>query len=166
MAATAGQSSPSDVSAIGALLVTEEDVDSLYGNGDPPIREGDEYYEPSPDQLCDDGVTAAMLADDDVFNLLDGYDHWVFFGQWISSEAIDDAAARFEAGAEVITSCLDISYTNDDGAMIEFVPLAVEDSGLDDVEGLTVVRDGEPIFDFVYARQGGLVTAMYFDYRG
>jgi hypothetical protein len=165
-AATAGQSSPSDVSAIGALLVTEEDGDSLFGNGDPPIREGEEYYEPSPEQLCDGGVTAAMLADDDVFNLLDGYDDWVFFGQWISSEAIDDAATRFESGAEVITSCLDISYTNDDGATIEFVPLAIEDSGLDDVEGLTVVRDGEPIFDFVYARQGGLITAMYFDYRG
>lgn len=164
--ATSGGSTPVEETGIGALLVTEDDVDFLYQNGDPPIRQGDEYYEAPPEQICDGGVTADMLAEDDVFTLLDGHDDWVFFGQWISSEAVDDASARFETGAEVLTSCLDISYPNDDGATIEFVSLAVDDLGLDDLQGATVVRDGTPIMDFVYARQGGLLTAMYFDYRG
>ena len=144
------------------LLVTAEDVDFLYGNGQPPVLAGDEYYEERPTGFCKGGLDADMLAAPHVFNLLDD-DAIIFFGQWVSGEPVSEATDRFAEGRQVLASCHEVGYTNSEGDDIAFKPFAVANPGLDEVDGLVVTRNADPFLSVVYARHGGVITLMYFE---
>jgi hypothetical protein len=144
-----------DESALEPIVITAEDLD--WYPHDPAIMTeaepgDDERYEEPPIQFCENGDELAMVADNDLFTLLDD-DAWVWVGEWVTGERADAAEKRVKNGVASIEAC---------GEKWRRVDLVRPD--LDEVYRYEIVEDGEPVgLDLVYARNGGVIVMLYLD---